>query len=94
MTITINGIPSKDIPGYKGAAKELGVDAIVDAPNGEYATMHFIVNDLYEILVIGKVAGINQAYNTFKGPLGEMIMGLEQNINKYLKNNENNDNKL
>jgi len=94
MTITIENVPTRDIPGYKRATKELGKDMLVDPLDGEWATVHFVVSDYYDLLIIGRFSGTDSAYNSFKGPLGEMLMGLEQNINEYIQKNKDNDNKL
>lgn len=94
MTITIEKVPSRDIPGYKRAARELGKDMIVDSLDGEWATVHFVVSDYYDLLIIGRFAGTDSAYNTFKGPIGEAIIKLQSDIDKITNKKKDNDNKL
>ena len=76
---------STHLPALKQAAKELGIDLISDKPDGSYVTIHVLVFDYYQLILLGHIAGVNSTYNSLKNPLGEMMADLERTIEKMQK---------
>lgn len=84
MTITIN-VTTKHLPALKQAARELDIDLISDVPDGEYVSIHVLIFDYYQLILLGHIAGMNSSYANLKNPLGEMVSDLERTIESAKK---------
>lgn len=78
----------------KQAAKELGIDLISDKPEGEYAALHIIIVDYYQLVLLGHIAGVNSACNSLKNPFMQAIDSLDRKVEDFKRKNESNDNQL
>lgn len=69
-TVTII-IPAKDVPPLLKAAKELEMDMIAGEMDSEGVHCHFIIHDLYQLILLGTIRGINQGLQSMEEPLKE-----------------------
>lgn len=87
-TLTVN-VKTQHLPALKQAARELGIDLINDAPEGEWVSIHVIIQDNYQLILLGHIAGVNSTCNSLKGPMGEMMSDIERSIDKIKKKKDN-----
>lgn len=86
METVLFKIPVKDIPVFKGAAKELCIDFIIEPFNqgDEWVNAHALVGDLTSLVSLGYVAGINAMYVGIKKPMNELEDKLRTGINNII----------
>ena len=68
---------------FKGAARELEIDMIVEKPTDEsgWLTAHVIVHDYTSLVSLAYIAGVNTMYNTVVVPLKELTDSIENKKN-------------
>lgn len=94
MTITLNAL-SQSIPSLKQAARELSIDFISGKPDGDYTEVTVLIQDYYQLVLLGTIAGINTTHTSLKNPLNDLMNSLHKRIDKVKKSKNNpDDNKL
>lgn len=90
MTISLM-VPNKDIPLFKSAAKQMGIDLINDEYGNEETQFHMIISDLYLLVLMGRVIETDAYHNVVKNGLGDILQVLGNKINEFTKNNPSQD---
>lgn len=86
MTVSII-VPNKDIPLFKSAAKQMGIDIIHDQYGPEATQFHMIITDLYYLVLMGRVMETDAYHNVVKNGLGGIIQVIGNKLNEFAKNN-------
>jgi hypothetical protein len=82
MTIDISNIPVRSVPALKGAARELGIDLIIVTGDGEYCSGTVIVQDYFQLVWLGFVAGSNSYHNSIMPILNQLSDNIDLKIKK------------
>lgn len=80
------------IPALKQSAKQLGIDLIVDAPEGEWTPIHILIIDYYQLVLLGWIAGVDSTINSLKNPLAEAVEKLQRKVDDFKSKEQRDEN--
>lgn len=83
-------IPTKDVVVFKGAAKQLSMDLIVEQfiAGEEWVEVHALTNDITSIVSLAYIAGADAIYVGIVNPLNQLIDSFERKIQKFDNNSK------